>query len=263
MQMNEASNSDRSCAVLVSEQIVVTQQVEPRSKVGISTEPAAIKDFQASVTIHRDNEICDEDEPITLLQTHEQEHVYRRLMVVPDEVASGRQSALSEGRATSPSSIDAKSFTLPSGDDTTEYRELNQSNLQRFYGDVTPYGTVARGGKTPVQQHEVVDGEIDYGTLQSTTSTKQRAYSETESLGPTSKSSVTTSVYSTLLRTSRSGPQQVLLCLKNVSYVDFVPSKIKKSCGRREYKDFRFVKTIEVFILYYSRQCLYYALEGY
>ncbi|CAK8697191.1 unnamed protein product [Clavelina lepadiformis] len=171
------------------------------------------------------------EQTMSLLQTPEQERTYRKLVVVPDG-----QSVTKRDRSVSPCVSESTSYTVPTHkQDVTEYKEFNSATLEKYYGNVTPYGTVAKNEQEQpsFDSVDVPNVSEDPGTVRvETPFIKSTSASR-------SHSRISSPLYTTLLRTNASGTSQVQLLSNNsVDYVDFVPKIVKESFWSREYREF-------------------------
>ena len=204
-----------------------------------SIDPAGHGADEPTTTVEHNREVGKGDEAaVALLQTRQQHQTFHRMVVVPSN--AGRQSALSNKSATSSPSADATSFTLSNDPNSTEYYEFSETTLKRFYGDVTPYGTWAKGeSRASLTVPRQEDKKRSLLTSGYDTGTNPRHRSAPVSpIQQSPSASLPTSVYSTLLRPKSSRVQEVLLEDSTITYVDFLPDKVKTRYTRNEYKSF-------------------------
>jgi len=174
---------------------------------------------------------------VMLMQTPEQEQTCSRHLVVPD-TEERKKSVQKHKTPSSSSQPDQVFYTIASYDSTMEYKELDPKTLSWHYGEVTPYGTVA-------QSYVEVDGRTPSRTSRTKSPNRSSgAKSPNRSSGAKSpkrdsSSSFSTSIYSSLLRTSDSGIHKVKLGQRGIYYVDFLPTiKKGKCCKKDEYAGF-------------------------
>ena len=151
---------------------------------------------------------------VMLVQTPDQERMCGQHLVVADTVE--RKKTSDKRKSPEPEPV---SYRLTSYDTAVEYRELDPKTLTLHYGEVTPYGTIA---------HSVVETD---GRASSASDRKHRRRGSSESFS--------TSVYSSLLRTSDSGVHKLKLGEQGIYYEDFLPKLIKEHfCKNDQYSSF-------------------------
>ena len=180
---------------------------------------------------------------VFLMQTPEQEQTCSRHLVVAD---SREQKKTTEKRKTPSSSSkpDQVFYTIASYDSAMEYKELDPKTLSRHYGEVTPYGTVAQSyveidGRTPSRASGTKSPNRLSGAKSPNRSSGAKSPKRSKSPKRHSSSSFSTSIYSSLLRTTDSGIQKLKLGERGIFYIDFLPSKKKERfCKKDEYLGF-------------------------